>query len=522
MRVGLLLLVAALPVIAAGQTIYPASPDWTSTDTQVSTGAALVDLDRDGWLDLVVANGNDMARQHVVVYYNQGDGTFPPTPNWQSSDIGYHGHVDIADVNGDGWLDVAVALLLNEGGPAAKLYLNNNGTLSALPDWTCTEHVRAFGVAFGDVNNDGRPDLAVATGWPYEPGYTARSTVHLNVGGELAAAPSWQSADMDDLMGVLWIDTDRDGWLDLVGLSALTPIGRYRNLGGTLAATADWHTTDVTSPYVLLGADGDLTGDGLRDLIVADNAQLGGGSGRFRLYPGLAGGDFATTASWTYYDSLCSAVALADLDGDHGLDLVTGGWWSHTRIFLNTGTGLPASATWSSTTSSVVEKLALGDVDKDGLRSVVETFSDAVPGGRLFYLAQQPVQEIVRVQRDGVELTPDQYTFSREHGWVTVGPAAGDVVVEYTCSSRLDLAVTNWDDYVGNFLYRHRLVHAGDLNCDGAVDNFDIGPFILLLTNRPAYDARWPDCDADTNGDMNGDGAIDNFDITGFVQALLD
>ena len=66
---------------ALGQAVYPDYPDWYSADTQVSTGGALVDLDLDGWLDLVVANGNDIYQQRVVVYYNQGDGTFPASPD---------------------------------------------------------------------------------------------------------------------------------------------------------------------------------------------------------------------------------------------------------------------------------------------------------------------------------------------------------------------------------------------------------------------------------------------------------
>ena len=153
--------------LAAGsvhaQEPFDSNPNWVSTDTQVSTGAALVDLDRDGWLDLVVANGNDISLQHLAVYYNRGDGTLPQTPDWQSDDTAYNGHLDVADVNGDGWPDVAVAVLgrFSTVGHAAKLYLNNQGVLSSTPDWQSDETSHAFGCAFGDVNNDGRPDLAV-------------------------------------------------------------------------------------------------------------------------------------------------------------------------------------------------------------------------------------------------------------------------------------------------------------------------------------------------------------------------
>jgi len=52
-------------------------------------------------------------------------------------------------------------------GPIARVYLNHVGTLSSAPDWTADIIGNAFRCAFGDMNNDGRPDLAVATGWAY-------------------------------------------------------------------------------------------------------------------------------------------------------------------------------------------------------------------------------------------------------------------------------------------------------------------------------------------------------------------
>lgn len=60
---------------------------------------------------------------------------------------------------------------------------------------------------------------------------------------------------------------------------------------------------------------------------------------------------------------------------------------------------------------------------------------------------------------------------------------------------------------------------AGDLNCDGLVNNFDIDPFVLALTNPTVYASFFPNCDFN-NADMNNDGFVNNFDIDPFVACL--
>ncbi len=59
----------------------------------------------------------------------------------------------------------------------------------------------------------------------------------------------------------------------------------------------------------------------------------------------------------------------------------------------------------------------------------------------------------------------------------------------------------------------------GDLNCDGAINAFDIDPFVLALTDPAAYAAAFPNCDY-LLADVNGDGAVNAFDIDPFVTLL--
>ncbi|MGE0479005.1 MAG: alpha-amylase family glycosyl hydrolase [Phycisphaerae bacterium] len=59
----------------------------------------------------------------------------------------------------------------------------------------------------------------------------------------------------------------------------------------------------------------------------------------------------------------------------------------------------------------------------------------------------------------------------------------------------------------------------GDANCDGVVNNFDIDPFVLALTDPAAYAAAYPACQI-LNCDANDDGVVNNFDIDPFVALL--
>lgn len=60
----------------------------------------------------------------------------------------------------------------------------------------------------------------------------------------------------------------------------------------------------------------------------------------------------------------------------------------------------------------------------------------------------------------------------------------------------------------------------GDMNCDGVINNFDVDPFVLALTDPHRYEQDFGDCDIDS-GDINGDGRVNNLDIDPFVEMLL-
>lgn len=105
--------------------------------------------------------------------------------------------------------------------------------------------------------------------------------------------------------------------------------------------------------------------------------------------------------------------------------------------------------------------------------------------------------------------TPDELgVYDEATGTLIWGPI--DIEAQSGSNGHLGVAVivggSQWD--------------LGDMNCDGAVDAFDVDPFVLALTDPVGYAAAFPNCDL-MNGDCNGDGVLDAFDIDPFVAILV-
>jgi len=255
---------------SASQVPFDLLPTWVSSDvSDYSTGAAWADINNDGSLDLVLANGNDMARQHVVVYYNNGSGELPFVPDWVSDDIDYHGHLSVADVNKDGFVDVAVSVYL---GPArfsqkgrVKLYLNNQGVLEALPSWVSADSMYTFSCAFGDPNGDGFPDLAISCGEAYYMN-PEHNRVYYNRRGVLDSLPGWVSAETGYSYDVAWADFDADGDLDLAFADQRGPNRIYTNFPDSLGSAATWESSDP-SQYANSLFAADLNNDGIINVL---------------------------------------------------------------------------------------------------------------------------------------------------------------------------------------------------------------------------------------------------------------
>ncbi len=195
-----------------------------------SIGSALGDVDNDGWLDLVVIN---MAGPNAL-YRNNGDGSFMDVTTTAGIDAPHDGFVGFFfDYDHDGWLDLfttgwtenmqEVLQSAISGKPSQErnrlaLYHNNG-------DGTFTDVTYQAGLArtygamaaqFGDIDNDGYPDIYLGNGAPpmdtYEPNILLRNT------GDGQFVDVTESAGVGNLgkgHGATFADYDGDGDVDL-------------------------------------------------------------------------------------------------------------------------------------------------------------------------------------------------------------------------------------------------------------------------------------------------------------------
>lgn len=271
--------------------------------TGTGTGSiSLGDFSGDGRLDLVVSNNGS---PYVTMLINGGDGTFGAPTNFPlngsiavlAGDFSGDGKTDFfaqgdtsplflnqgsgsfsppimlggggfslaaADLDGDGKLDLVgggsriIVLINKDGGTfnAAKSYATGSQTTGSI----------AHGIAIGDLNGDGRPDVAAAN-------------------------------DDDGTVSVLFNEGD-----------------------GTLGPARVYQS----GPFPTSVQIGDLNGDGWPELVVANSALSGVHAERGTVAVFVNKGDGTFVAPMKYLAVFPESIALADLNGDGRLDIAVG------------------------------------------------------------------------------------------------------------------------------------------------------------------------------------------------------
>jgi len=382
--------------------------DLTNIVESSGAGAAFLDYDKDGYIDLYVCSGtwlkglssgdkpDKMPENHL--YHNRGDGTFEDvTKNAGVGGPWYSMGVTVGDYNNDSYPDLYVS---NYG--TNVLYKNNgNGTFTDVTKRAGVgggEHDFSVGAVWFDYDNDGFLDLYVGNylsfdpnykyyyapdGFPGPLAYDAQPDILYHNNGDGTFNDVTKAMGIKDLdgraMGVGAIDYDDDGFVDVYVANDHSMNYLWHNNGGK-------NFTDMGTPSgTAFGQSGesavsmsvdfaDYTSSGRMDMFISDDKYC-------RLYENQGNGIFSDK-------SYASGIAMPagqfvgwsssfiDYNNDGLVDIYkTNGALKHLygqedQVFENIGNGKFKDVSWD-LGSYFKKKLVgrgacFGDYDNDG------------------------------------------------------------------------------------------------------------------------------------------------------------
>ncbi len=257
-----------------------------SSLSRVSNSAiAVADVNGDGFIDVLIT-GKDMSGDPIAkLYTNDGEGHFTEALNTPFVGV-EHGAVAISDLNGDHHVDILITGKKGSFSFTSKLYINDgSGHFSEMPN-TPFAGVFLSAIAIEDVNRDQHPDVVIS-----------------GVGDSLRRSTK------------LYIN---DG------------LGNFTEMPNTPFDEMNWSSVAIV----------ELTGDNYPDLLCA--GENGGRNEKTKLYSNDGLGNFVEVPVSPFADVSYSTITIGDIDGDQQSDVIITGrkfGLSLLSVYTNSGSG---------------------------------------------------------------------------------------------------------------------------------------------------------------------------------------
>ena len=454
-----------------------------ASDTQ-EKDYAVGDIDNDGDQDLICVRKEPFTsagRDTNVLFMNEGGVLTDRTSTYAtasnvSGDNGFltptnDRDVKMADLNGDGWLDVVTAVTLTDNEPRhlshPRVYINlgeSNGNWLGLrfedgriPQMHSSAGPRFCSVVAGDIDDDGDLDLYFGD---YDSGstqiYDFNNKLLINDGNGWFTDESEQRMNSDMLLSAfgaaseMW-DVNQDGALDVIKQTSLNPpqhIAITYNNPANPGYFNGYQIVDQLAPYFV--TCGDLNGDGRLDLVVVDD-----GTDSYYLNQGNGSNGEVNWSQKTFISStggFGGDAYIADLDRDGNNDVIItdvdvdiSGCSRSTHILRNRGDG--PNVTFAEEAMGIPSgsmtgwhDVAIMDINGDGWDDLVagrcsgtEIWVNQPPVGLVFYwetgipgfvTPDQPYEIVLRVEPLGGEALDDGSValYSRPEGgsWTSI------------------------------------------------------------------------------------------------------
>jgi len=208
-----------------GCSLYRNNGDGTFTDVSIGSGVdqcintfacAVGDYDNDGFQDVYITRLGFYGGEGELLR-NNGDGTFTVVTKQAGLSLWGPGFSPAwVDYDGDGYLDLFIANnlggLFDRKTPNRLFHNNGDGTFTDVTAQAGLHTIwPTIGAAWGDYDNDGRPDLFISNAM-------GRSQLFHNNGDGTFREVSEQAGVNDSVFGTcaMFLDYDNDGWMDIV------------------------------------------------------------------------------------------------------------------------------------------------------------------------------------------------------------------------------------------------------------------------------------------------------------------